>query len=358
MTAPGIDPLADIPIPPAVAALPKADLHVHQEEHPRLDRIFARREGRTPYDWAADMRRLLAEVPPGMPRLRGLFAGDAALVLPAAVGGEAEEVIAKLVDLLEEGAADGAILIEVRAGPSNGGIQHPEFMALFREAERRVRSRYPLLCAEAIGFLIVSADPAQRALGERTLEACLRAARDGLAGVDLCVYPYDTEADPALWEVAARWARRATDAGLGVTIHAGEVSLANLAAATRVPGVSRLGHAVYAAADPRLTEEIARRGITIECCLTCNVIVGGAPSYEEHPLRRFGAAGIPVTLNTDDPVRLGTTIGREYAIAAALGLTPADLLACTRNAIRASFTSTARRAALLAGLATHPIKTM
>lgn len=57
---------------------------------------------------------------------------------------------------------------------------------------------------------------------------------------------------------------------------------------------------------------------------------------------------IPVTLNTDDPVRVCTTIGREYAIVAALGFSPAALLAFTRTAVEASFTSTERKIALFA----------
>jgi adenosine deaminase len=104
---------------------------------------------------------------------------------------------------------------------------------------------------------------------------------------------------------------------------------------------------VYAAHDPRLLEQVAQSGVTVECCLTCNVLLGAVPSYEAHPIRRFVACGIPVTLNTDDPVRVCTTIGREYAVAAALGFSPADLLTFTRAAVDASFTSVERRAALL-----------
>ncbi len=56
-----------------------------------------------------------------------------------------------------------------------------------------------------------------------------------------------------------------------------------------------------------------------------------------------------MTLNSDDPVRVGTTIGREYEIAAAaLGFSESELRQVTRNAIHASFTSQERRAALLA----------
>jgi hypothetical protein len=67
-----IEPLSEIPTAPKVAQLPKADLHVHQEWFARLDRVLARREGRAPYDWRGWARRLMDEVPPGMPRLRRL----------------------------------------------------------------------------------------------------------------------------------------------------------------------------------------------------------------------------------------------------------------------------------------------
>lgn len=352
MPTPPLDPLTDPPIPPWLAALPKADLHLHQEERPRLERIVARRAGRPAHDWRGTMRRIAATTPPGMPRLAAMANADAALGLDDVAGDAPEDVVAKLADILEEGAADGAWLIEVRCGPGGGGLLRPDFMALFREAERRVQRAYPHLRAEAIGFLLIDGDPARRDLWARYLDACLRAAREGLAGVDFRVDPYDTEADPARWAVAAEWAARATAAGLGVTIHAGEFSPANLLAALRVPGVTRLGHAVFADADPRLLDTIARSGVTLECCPTCNVLLGAVDSYEAHPFRRLAAAGIPITLNTDNPVRLATTIGREYAIAAALGLPPAALLSYTRHAISASFAPPARRAALLANLDT------
>ena len=133
-------------------------------------------------------------------------------------------------------------------------------------------------------------------------------------------------------------------------MHAGEVSTANIAAALKVPGLTRLGHAVYAAQDPCLLELVAASGVTVECCLSCNVVMGAVASYEEHPIRRFIQHGIPVALCTDDPVQVCTTIGREYAIAHLLGFSAAELLDITRTAIQASFTPEERRAALLTGL--------
>jgi adenosine deaminase len=126
--------------------------------------------------------------------------------------------------------------------------------------------------------------------------------------------------------------------------------LAARAAALRVPGLSRLGHAVYAARDPQLVDLIAQRGVTVECPLTCNVVLGAVASFAEHPIRGFVSGGIPVVLCTDNPVQVCTTIGREYAIAAALGFTPTELMGIIANAVRASFAPDARKDRLLAEL--------
>jgi adenosine deaminase len=342
-----LQPLAEVPVSPRIASLPKADLHLHQEERPRLDRVVARRQGRPPYEWRRWMERLLVETGPGMERLAGMFVPDATLPIDDVPGDTPEFIIAKVADALREAAADGALLVEVRFGTAGQALTRPDFMALFREAERQVKAEYPHLRAEAIGYLSLDNDPARLHSAERQFEACLRSVCEGLAGLDFMVAPYETEADPALWATAYRWAARAADAGLGITVHAGEFSAANLRAALDMPGLRRLGHAVYAASDPRLLERLARSGATVECCLSSNVVLGAVPSYEAHPIRQFVAAGVPVTLNTDDPVRIWTTIGREYAIAAALGFSPRDLLAFTRNAIQTSFTTASRRSALL-----------
>jgi len=119
-----------------------------------------------------------------------------------------------------------------------------------------------------------------------------------------------------------RLAERAVDAGLGVTAHAGGSSTANIAAAAHVPGLTRIGRAAHAARDPPLLELLAVRGIAVECCLSCNVVLGAVPSYEEHPIRQLAENGVAVALGTDDPVQVCTTIGREYALAAPTGSRP------------------------------------
>jgi adenosine deaminase len=334
-----LDPLGEVPISPAITALPKADLHLHQEWSPRLDRVLARREGRPAYDWRPWARRVMGETPPGIARLRRL--GEIQPT-PSDAYEHAENFVAWVEDALDDAAADGAVLAEVRCGREE--VLRPGFMALFREAERRVQARHPGLCAEAIVILMPWQTPALLA---RLLNACVSAARDGLGGIDFLYDPYDVEAD---WEPMYRAAERAADAGLGVTAHAGEFSTANIAAALRVPHLGRIGHAVYAARDPRLLDLLAESGATVECCLSSNVVLGAVPSYEAHPVRQFVERGIPVALCSDIPVETATSIGREYALAHALGFSVAELAAFTANAIRASFAPLARKAALLAAV--------
>jgi adenosine deaminase len=329
-----------------VAALPKADLHLHQESKARLDHLAAKRQGRPPFDRLAWARRLLEGSPPGLGRLAGVYQPDETLALGDVVDADPEHFVTRVTDVLEEAAADGAILVEIRFG-ADDLLLRPDFMALFRQAEARAREHYPRLYAEAIAFLNPVGDAALRAREERRLEACLRAANDGLGGVDFRVDPYETEAPPETWAFAQSLAERAAGVGLGITVHAGEFSTANIEAALDMPGLTRIGHGIYAAYDERLLDRLARSGVMLEVSLSCNVILGAVPSYAAHPVRRLVEYGIPVTLSTDLPLHVCTGIGREYAIAAALGITPAELLGFTRNAVRTSFTSPERRAALL-----------
>jgi adenosine deaminase len=321
---------------------PKADLHLHQEEVPRLERIVARRQGRQPYDWRAWAQRLYAEVPPGIDRFLGTYEPDATFDL--GVPAEAPEYVrAKMVDALEDAAADGAILAEVRFGATGLALRRPEFMTLFREAERQVQAQHPGFIAEAIVLLSPSATPGRLELVSRQLARCLEMRDQGLAGIDFVVSPHPTQANTTFWTQVYRLAERAARAGLGITAHAGEFSTANVADTLRIPGLRRIGHGTHVVDEAQLLDQLRRSEVTVECNVSINVMFGVVPSYEAHPIRQLAEAGIPVTINTDNPLRTWTTIGREYAICTALGFSLRDLVAFTRNAIQASFTTPERK---------------
>ena len=329
-------PLAPIEIPREIAGLPKADIHVHSESGPRLEQVIAARTGAKVTDWVEQARKLMRTLPPGMARLNGRdipFTRSALDELDRSSG----NFKARVARVLVEAAADGAILVEVLF--VSNVILREDFLDLFREALTEVQGEFP----EFHAVPVIAATTSQE-WARTILPRCIAGSRRGLAGLNILPVPYDQPAD---WSVVHGWAERARDAGLGITAHAGEFGTLHLAGALEVPGLTRLGHAVGAGSDPRLLDRIEQRGITVECPLSCNVVVGAVESYERHPIRRFVERGISVAICTDDPVRACTTIGREYAIAAELGFSTADLLACTRASVEASFCGPTAREQLL-----------
>lgn len=321
-----------------IAALPKADIHIHAEWSPRLDAVLARREGREPYDWRTWARNLIMTEPPGESRLNQLSIPFPALRAEDSIP---ENFVARVVMMLEEAATDGAVLIEVRFGKDMR--DRPDFFTLLHEAEKRVRERYPRLRTAVIPFIHLAWD---EMTVETMVEQIIDWTRDGLVyGVDVFNAPYVETAD---WTRAYRVGERLAAAGLGITVHVAEFAPVNIPAVLQMPGLTRLGHATHAGYHPHLLEMVAGSGVTVECALTCNVVLGAAESYEAHPIRRFVEYSIPVALCTDDPVQVCTTIGREYMIAHHLGFSVEDLRGFTRNAISAAFISPDQRAGLLA----------
>ena len=114
-------------------------------------------------------------------------------------------------------------------------------------------------------------------------------------------------------------------------------------------GAERIGHGTSAVQDARLMQHLVENRIPLEVCPTSNLATRAVASLEEHPIRQMYAAGAVVTVNSDDPPMFGTTLNREYEIAAELlGLDAAGVADLARAAVRASFLDVAERSALLA----------
>jgi len=132
---------------------------------------------------------------------------------------------------------------------------------------------------------------------------------------------------------------RAARAGLRRTAHAGESSgPEGVWDALTELGAERIDHGIRAVEDPRLLDHLAERGVPLGVCPTSNITLGLYRSLDEHPVRRLVEHGVAVTVNTDDPVALGTRIELEWSrCAAALGWDERDLLGLARASFRASF---------------------
>ncbi|WP_234411171.1 adenosine deaminase [Nocardioides terrigena] len=128
-------------------------------------------------------------------------------------------------------------------------------------------------------------------------------------------------------------------AGLRSVPHAGETTGPETVwDAVRLLGAERIGHGTSSAADPELLEHLADAGIVLEVCPTSNIATRAVATMDEHPLRTFVEAGVPVTINSDDPPMFGTTLNGEYGVAAdLLGLDEDGVADLARSAVRASF---------------------
>lgn len=147
----------------------------------------------------------------------------------------------------------------------------------------------------------------------------------------------------------------AREAGLGLTIHAGEVCGAfSVSDALDLVRPSRIGHGVRAIEDGELVRRLANLGTVLEVCPGSNIALNVFADFTAHPLRRLKEAGVRVTISSDDPPFFKTSLEREYALArSAFGFDDADIDAMTRTGLEAAFVDEATRATLLALIPNH-----
>jgi adenosine deaminase len=140
---------------------------------------------------------------------------------------------------------------------------------------------------------------------------------------------------------------RAGELGFGRTAHTGESGGPDgVRDALDLLDVDRIDHGVRAVEDPDLVRRLADEGVTLNVCLSSNLVTLYA-SLADHPIPRLMAAGVPVTVNTDDPGYLGCSLVGEFAAASdLLGWSLADAAAATRRAIDAAFCGPEKAAAL------------
>jgi adenosine deaminase len=131
------------------------------------------------------------------------------------------------------------------------------------------------------------------------------------SGVFRSVDLYDDERSGDLREVA-RFYQLAREHGLALKAHAGEICGPERVRETlEVLEVDAIQHGIAAAGDPRLLDELARRGTQLNVTLSSNVALGLAADYGKHPIRDLLAAGVNVALGTDDFTMFGADLCDE-----------------------------------------------
>jgi aminodeoxyfutalosine deaminase len=323
-----------------IAGLPKAELHVHHvgSVSPRIAaELAARHAGETP-------------VPTDVDALAAYFDfRDFAHFI---------EIYLSIVDLIRDPEDVRVLTYEVARELARQQVRYAEltitpyshvrrgiparaFCEAIEDARRRAEGELGVVlrwCFDIPGEAGLEA-------AEQTLRIALDERPDGLVSFGL--------GGPEVGVPRAQFKpyfERARAAGLHLVPHAGETTgAATVWDAVRELGAERIGHGIHSVEDPALLTYLADRQIPLEVCPTSNVRTRAVPTLDEHPLPALVRAGVPVTINSDDPPMFGTTLNDEYAIAARLlELDEAGVTELARSAVRVAFMSGADKAKLLA----------
>jgi adenosine deaminase len=334
------------PLPPIIAHLPKVELHLHLETSLRLRRLL---EQRSEDPGPADLPPLIADPAlfAGYDRLRRLrYAGRAGRIADAAY--TRENIAAITGELIAEVAAQSVHHVEIRVGGRRGftllGVR-----GMLEAMAEGAAARRPAL---SYGFIVT-------VVRERGPEEAERLVRKAVACRDCHIVGVDLAGDeenyqPAMFAAAMG---RARDAGFGITVHAGEFTgPAGIWTAIYQLGAARIGHGIRAVEDPALLERLRDRRVALELCPSSNLRLGLVPSLAAHPLRMLLRSGVPVTINSDDPILLGTSLSRELAVMSrAHQLGPDEIVDLMVAAARAAFLPVEARDALERQIRSAPL---
>jgi adenosine deaminase len=112
--------------------------------------------------------------------------------------------------------------------------------------------------------------------------------------------------------------RKAREAGLQVTVHAGEEPVSTAPDEVRNAilelGAERIGHGIHIINDAAVLALVRERNVALEVCPTSNWLTSSVPSTREHPVKRLIDAGVAITINSDDPGLFGIDLCHEYEI--------------------------------------------
>ena len=322
--------------------MPKVDLHRHLEGSMRLDTMLdvARR-----YDLdlprERDALQALVQIQPSKPltsssflsrfdTLRGFF--------------RSPEIIHRVTrEAISDAAADHVCYLELHFTPQ----------ALAQAADFELEEIFDWVVTEsgeaaeahgiALGLIASVNRHEDLPFAEQVIRFAAERQQDGIVGVSLAGDEVNSPADPF-----SPMFREAGEAGLGITIHAGEwAGPESVRHAIEIMGADRIGHGIRVLDDPQVAAIARERRTIFEVCLTSNMYTGVIADIRDHPLPKMIQSGLHVTLNSDDPGIFNISLTDELVLAIeALDLSMESLKGLMLSSVQASFGSRKLKATL------------
>jgi adenosine deaminase len=211
-------------------------------------------------------------------------------------------------DYLKANALEQAIYIEMMYSPDHAeqasGIPSVEHLVAIQQAIDDAKQQFGI-----VGRILITA------VRHYGVEAAEKVARQTHKDRFPCVTGFALGGDeanfpPKLFQKAYQIAH---DAGLQCTVHAGEfATAAGMVEAMEHLPISRIGHGVNCIYSAETMAMVKDREIALEICPTSNIFLGLFKDMQHHPLPKFYDAGIKVSINSDDPPFMNTTLAKEY----------------------------------------------
>ncbi len=255
-----------------------------------------------------------------------------------------EEILERLAyEVCEDAFNDGVRILELRYAPTFISSGHPQLTfekihQAFLKGIQRAQKKWPM----AVGLICIL----QRILDLKTVAAVTDFAienKQTFLALDLADNEEGFEPKPF-----APLFEKARKNNLRITIHTGEAPSEKASQWIKdsidLLGAERIGHGIQAIHYPDIQKILIEKNIVLEVCPYSNYLTQAFKTYESHPLRRLFEAGVPVTINSDDPGIFASTLSDDYLIAHQyqnFGLT--EFNKCNEIAFKNSFISQAEK---------------
>ncbi len=251
-----------------------------------------------------------------------------------------EEILERLAfEACEDAFNDGVRILELRYAPTfisegHASLAFEKIHQAFLRGLYRAQKQMPM----AVGLICIL----QRILPLAQVEAVTQFAienRDSFIGLDLADNEEGFEPKPF-----APFFDSARKAGLRITVHTGEAPNPKAAQwikdSIEILGAERIGHGVQAIHSAEVMKLLIEKDIPLEVCPYSNYLTQAFKSHEDHPLKKLITAGVPITINSDDPGIFASTLTDDYWIAHAFQkLSFVDFYKCNEVAFKHSFIS-------------------